>query len=137
MEARSLNAMQDAGAQVVECNPAPVLISRTDLSTQTELKRQQHFFERSALLAEDESRPQVQNANSLPSGGIGGRLPLAADIRQKSLSRWAVLPKNFVAAVAVVSGGRRAHQNLRRSFQPAKRLRNQPRALDAAVEDFR
>src|SRR5689334_17317214 len=62
-------------------------------------------------------------------------LPLAADFAHEVRARSALLTQNFVAAFAVKAHGRGRDEYARLLVQLRKRLRQQPRSLDATIHD--
>ena len=129
--------MLDRAHHVLHINPAHPLPPVSASPAQSQLERQQHRAERSALRAEHDPGPQLCRANAGLHGGHGRFLPLPANLRQKSRARRASLSQHFIAAVAVVPDRGSANENLRFLL----RLRQSPRQIPcpshAAVSNLR
>jgi len=59
--------------------------------------------------AENDAKSHEHHADARLAGRLGGRLPTAADIRQEPFSGFGPLAEHLVAAIAVVTHGRRGN----------------------------
>ena len=115
---------------VVERDPAPPLATAADATARTELERQQHPRERSALLRENDPLAQVCGAKPRGAGGLGRGLPRLDHVGQESRAGHGFLVDDLVAAVAVEPDRGCAHED-GAAREAGGGLGDQPRPVDA------
>src|SRR5690606_4056407 len=86
-----------------------------------------------AFAGDHDSRPHVDHADAGLRCWSSRRLPLFADIGEEPLSGGALLVEDLITAVAVVSGRRSTHQDLRLVRQAGKILAELAGSFDAAI----
>src|SRR5262249_1157207 len=122
-------------AHIVYGNPAPVLLSRSNLAADTDLEWKQHLLKRSPVSAQHNTKAQVNHADSLSSCRIRRSFPLPADISEESRTWTAVFAMSLGAPIAVVANARGADHDLRGSLNLGKLFREQLCAAAPAVSN--
>ncbi len=101
--------------EVVDVDPRQVLLAAGDRAADAELERRQHLVQRAAVGIEDDAGADLDDARV--SGAVGRRVGLAfpgdADMGQEVVAGGGRLRHALVTALAVVTDGRGAHQDLR------------------------
>ena len=127
--------MDDSPDHVVERNPAHVLASVPDDPADAHLEGGEHLRQRPARRAEYNAGAEVDDTDSHLPRGFCCRLPRAANFGQKARTGEALFVQDFVAAIAVVSNGGGADQDLRGRGQRRERLGQDPSPLGSADSD--
>jgi hypothetical protein len=77
------------------------------------LKGPHHLWERSAVFREDDTQAGAHDANPEDFGFEGFGFPFFCDFTEKIVAGLACFGERFVAAVAVVAGGRGGDEHAR------------------------
>src|SRR5205085_6889018 len=107
---------------VVQSDPTHVLIAASNLPAQSELERREHLSERPAFIAQDNSDSEIDDADSRLSRRSCGKLPFAANFREKTFTRSAFLCEHFITSIAIKSDGRRRDEHAGFTIKPSQRF---------------
>ena len=134
-----LERKQNDAHNVVQRDPAPVLLPAANATPQPQAEGQQHRRQRPSIAGQHHAEAQVHHTYSRFARGIRSQLPLLADLRQEPLAGRTLLGQQLVAAITVVADGRRGDEHARLSAA-AKRVRSRRRQhlrpAHPAVADF-
>src|SRR5881396_1524897 len=110
-------------------------IARTRSSSAIQLTHWAPPLTGAAAAAQRHADPEPHDADPGVRGGLGGGLPLAADLGEKARARRALLAEELRAAVAVVADGGGGDEDARRALEPGEGSRQAPRRVHAARAD--
>ena len=127
---RLLEREQVGRHDVVERDPGPPLAAASHSAAGSELERQEHALQRTALLREDDAVSQVNRPQAGGAGGLRRCFPGLDDVGEEACPAGRALVHYSVAARAVEPDGGGAEEN-GTAGQPGGGLRDQPRAVDA------
>ena len=131
----ALQRMEDDEGKVVEGDPADVLTPAADHAPEPRPEQREHPRKRPPLRREDHPDPQCHDADPLPSGRRGGRLPLPADLGEISRAGLTLLGQRLLSPVAVITDRGGAHDRLRRPGEPREGVAENARPVHTAVPD--
>jgi hypothetical protein len=83
-QSRSAKRELNRADQIVERDPTHILPATADDAAKTKAERCEHFRESASLARQDESNPQINDADAGVASGLSRRLPVFADIGKKA-----------------------------------------------------
>src|SRR5439155_3650740 len=111
------------------------LLSRSNFTAEAEFERPQDRSHDAAVFRQYHSEAEFDDTNSGLLSPCGGRLPLTTNAGQKSFARAALFINQLVAATSVEANRRGVNERHWFARQVRHRLAQQPRAVDAAVQN--
>ena len=130
------NAMIDRTDDVVDRDPAPVLVSAPYDPADPHFERRQHLCEGPSFLTENDTGSQIDNANPFRSGGFARCFPFATDICQKTRSPRRCFIQQFTTAITIKPNRRSTDQCFRRGLQLRDCFTQQPGSFDTTATEF-
>src|SRR5439155_68463 len=110
----------DRAHEIVQRDPAHPLGAAADGPPRAQTEGREHRGEGAAAAAQRHADPEPHDADPGVRGGLGGGLPLAADLGEKARARRALLAEELRAAVAVVADGGGGDEDARRALEPGE-----------------
>src|SRR5688572_27256807 len=122
--------------QVVTLDPAPPLLAITNRPAKPKLERQQQRLQRAAGRMKDKSGTNPANTHAFLFQRLRSGFPLLANISQKSAAGKGLFRKLFVLAIAIISHGRSADENLRLMLEMRKYFDKKLSIIGTARKDL-
>ena len=121
---------------IVQRDPTHVLVASSNHATSSELERPQHFFQCSALIAEDHANARLNNTDSCIRGSFIGKFPLLTNLGQEVRARGSFLTNLVCSRVSVIANGRSGYEYRWFVWQAREGFGQQAGAFDAAVTNL-
>src|SRR5579883_1912569 len=128
--------VEDGADPVLDVDPAHPLAAGAEDAAEAHAEGREHFLERAALGAEDDTGAELHGTNAGIEGWLVGGFPFAADAGQEAGAGGACFIQDFVRAIAVEADGGGGDEHGRRLGGAGERLGEKARAGYAALADF-
>ena len=100
----------DGADYIVQRNPTHVLVASSNHAAGSQLERPQHFFQGSALIAEDHANARLNNADSCIPGRFVGKFPLLTNLGQEVRASRSFLANLVSPRVSVIANRRSGYE---------------------------